>query len=69
MRPYRLNRRQLEDANKQLAEACFMAKKREHRRRITLERMAHKRLRRQPEVAYYMTLGTVPDSMSIYEYA
>ena len=49
----------------QLEHACFTVKKTQLKRRKVLLRLAQKHLQKRPEIAYYLSLGTVP--ISLYE--
>ena len=47
--------------------ACLHVRKRDHRRRKALLRQAQRHLRHNPAFAYYLSLGTVPKSLTIFE--
>ena len=47
----------------QLELACFTLKKNQTKRRKYLLKMANKYLTKKPEIAYYLTMGTVPLSL------
>jgi hypothetical protein len=50
-----------------LISAALTLRKRDARRRRALLRFCRKHLDRRPEFAYYLSIGTVPQSLSLYE--
>jgi hypothetical protein len=51
----------------QLIAATFTLKKKDVKRRMALLRMCQKRLVKEPSLSYYLSIGTIPTTIAIFE--